>query len=1118
MNTYNSLKRSYDSQIQGRKIQEPNVAITSNRAKKSPRLFSPEQTLDQFIGLKTQKISSTLKKNKVVQGQQGKSKSQMNTAKKGFFPSQEKKQKKSIQSQTKKKINAQLISNSTSPQKQINNKKLPQFKKIGEMLINQQINKQNLQKELKQHPDKKKQDIVEKRQNRQKEDIQNYINCKRAQDSINLKNQQITMLLEQKKKIENLFKLDQLRKKIFTNQKMIDGKIKSPKKGKKKQKKNKQKEQLVKQKGQEKPLKSIDKIIKSQEQLSNLGQNQQQIKQEQQQQQEQNKFFKKQKQVGIPQYDEENSDSYIQNSDQVLPNEIEEILNIFPPSKYLKELVKSLIKNNEVLATSNLIQQDFQLLEFYYMQAAATKIQSIWRGYYQRQLILESYLKYLEQENQLQQEKEQYQNLSFLNESEQSSSQKVPNPPQSQNNSEFFDDGDDDQEQKQLNVQQALIKILEKKDNFPLNESLEEEECQQQSNDLVVIDQVSQRSGNQEDQDYQINQSFESSKNTQNNNDQKQESIIQEIQHQLNDWNFNLENLINEGRKSYAIKTLKEQMKQAIIKIVQFQIQKFKEQQNQNKSDTEQSIEFKMRLSQEMNGEKNFNVVRKKFKTVQEQIEERLFQSSKDQSTDINRSSVLALQSQLMRREIELLSMREEAIQLRFQAEIKKNQNDENKQEELNLWLKKELDDLQQTRWAIEMSSKKEAIVMKKIQRDLIIAQSFDENNAKLQSLKKRVDEQLSNLKQSKQSMSDIKLINNFCLQNDNELEKLAETQSEDFNCDDQFQQKQILKDTLVEQYETIEKQAKLNLIVSDLLVDLIQDMSEELMRKEKQFEILLQTIIRQQTIPQIPTSISEIRYYIHNFFDFIMPQHYNEISRNINSPYGFQPQKRLQFIHGYMESDESQYNQFLRYVLNEEYFLEYEQYRLQQNDSENEDSVTQILKELEHIHNRVIFDACNEALNYSRPYYFNSGFPYPWEGRIGQRFISDNDLSEILKNMELKVIQWANSLCGFLPIEEEISISKEKQVILDEKNQQIMLQQMQYQDNPELFDLEYLNSQDPIQQIREQRLYKTLTQDLKDLECRWSQDQDDKAELLMEIGDLIFEQCIEELLLDSFI
>ncbi|CAD8147648.1 unnamed protein product [Paramecium pentaurelia] len=1115
MNTYSSLK-SFDSQIQGRKIQEPNVAITSNRAKKSPRLCSPEQSLDQFIELKPQHMQQTLKKKKVIQGQQGKSKSQINTAKKGFFPSQEKKLKKSIQHQTKKKSNTLFLSNSTSPQKQMNPKKPVQINNIGEMLIKQQINKQNLQKDVKQLPEKKNQNTVEKRQNVQKDDIQLYINCKRAQDTINLKNQQIQMLLEQKKKIENLFKLEQLRKKILSKKKTIDTRIKSPKKGKKKLKKNKQKEQIEKIlcSNQEKPGKLIDKLIKRQEQHTKMEQNQQQLKQEQLQ----NKQNKIQKQIDLPQYDEEHSFSYIEPTDQILPNEVEDTLNQFPPSNYLKELVKNLIQNNEVLATANLAQHDFKLLEFYYMQAAATKIQSVWRGFYQRKLILDSYLKYLEQEDQLQQENQQYQNNSFLQESNKSSSPKVVNPPQSQNNSVFQDEEEeDDSHNKQLDVQQAINKILEKQQSgSPLNQS-SQQFSQQQSDDLVVINQVPRGSENEDnDQEIEENEDMESSKNIHDHKISKQETIIQEIQHQLNDWNFNLENLITENRKSYAIKTLKEQMQQAIISIVQSQIQKFQEQQSKQQIETEQSVDLKMRLSQETNTEKNFNDIRKKFKSVQEQSEERLLQSSKDQSTDINRSSLLALQSQLMRREIELLSMREEAIQLRYQAEIKKYENDDNKKLELNFWLKKELEDLQQTKQAIEISTKKEASAMKKIQRDLIIAQSFDENNSKLQSLRKRVDEQLSNLKQSKQSISDIKLINNFCVQNENELEKLVETQSEDFNYEDQFQQKQFLKDNFIESYETIEKSAKVNLIVSDLVIDLLQEMTEELFTNDNKFEIIIQNLIRQSIIPQIPTSIIDIRYYIHNLFDYILPQHYYEIIRNINIPYGFSPQKRLQFIHGYMESDESQYNEFLTFILKEEYFLEYEQYRLQQNESENEDSVTQALKELEHIHNRAIFDACNEALNFQRPYYCNSGSPYPWEGKIGHKVINDNDLSEIFKNMELKVVQWANSLCGFLPVEEEIAISKEKQVILDEKNQQIMLQQMQYQDNPELMEQDY--QQDPISQIREQRLYKALIQDFKDLEYRWNQDQDDKAELMMEIGDLIFEQCIEEFLIESVV
>lgn len=52
--------------------------------------------------------------------------------------------------------------------------------------------------------------------------------------------------------------------------------------------------------------------------------------------------------------------------------------------------------------------------------------------------------------------------------------------------------------------------------------------------------------------------------------------------------------------------------------------------------------------------------------------------------------------------------------------------------------------------------------------------------------------------------------------------------------------------------------------------------------------------MLRLSIPPSIPTSIVEIRYYIHNLFDFILPRHYYEILRNANTPYLFSPFKRL--------------------------------------------------------------------------------------------------------------------------------------------------------------------------------------------------------------------------------
>jgi len=78
MNTYSSVKylysyrRSFDSQIHGRKVVEPNIAVTHNRHHQSPKLHSPEQNLDQFTEKKL--LIKPPKKRKIAQsqGQQGK--------------------------------------------------------------------------------------------------------------------------------------------------------------------------------------------------------------------------------------------------------------------------------------------------------------------------------------------------------------------------------------------------------------------------------------------------------------------------------------------------------------------------------------------------------------------------------------------------------------------------------------------------------------------------------------------------------------------------------------------------------------------------------------------------------------------------------------------------------------------------------------------------------------------------------------------------------------------------------------------------------------------------------------------------------------------------------------
>ncbi|CAK89601.1 unnamed protein product (macronuclear) [Paramecium tetraurelia] len=560
-------------------------------------------------------------------------------------------------------------------------------------------------------------------------------------------------------------------------------------------------------------------------------------------------------------------------------------------------------------------------------------------------------------------------------------------------------------------------------------------------------------------------------------------------------------------------------MKHAIISIIQSQLSKFK--LNSNQSD--HSFDVKLLQSQEASTEKNFNEARKKVKALQDQSEVKLIQSSKDQITEISKSSILVLQSQLMKRDTELLNMREEAIQLRYFTEIKKVDNDENKKADLNKWLKKELEDLQITRHYIELSKKKEASAMKKIQRDLMIASSFDENNSKLISLKQKVDERFSNLKKSKQSQSEVKILNNIYLQSENELEKLEETQSEDLDQENQIDQRQFLKEVIIQPNEEMNMKDKLDLIANDLISDIIDNLTEELLNQQNQFGLVIQQLT--PTMSQIPTSIIEIRYYLHNLFDYILPLYGEEIVQKINIPYGYSPQKRLELFYGNYSQQNMDRN-YVNFVMLDQYFFEYEFHRLQENDFEKLNHVSKALKELEHIHNRAIFDACNEVLNTFRPYYYSiitnliidNGEPYPWEARIPQQAIKCEDFCDFLNKMESRIIQFANYLCGFLPIEEEYYVPREKQVILEAKTTEMMIQQMNMQQNPELYDTDLQYYYDPIIQIREQRVHKMLIADMQDSEFRWNLASDDKLELLMEIGDMVFEQCIEEFIQDAIL
>jgi hypothetical protein len=84
------------------------------------------------------------------------------------------------------------------------------------------------------------------------------------------------------------------------------------------------------------------------------------------------------------------------------------------------------------------------------------------------------------------------------------------------------------------------------------------------------------------------------------------------------------------------------------------------------------------------------------------------------------------------------------------------------------------------------------------------------------------------------------------------------------------------------------------------------------------------------------------------------------------------------------------------------------------------EDELTELVAESEHIHNKAVFDCVNEALNMFRPYGAR-GEPMPWssKNRRNAIFLSDEEpaLNAILQKAKAKVLVWSQTRAGSLPI-----------------------------------------------------------------------------------------------------
>ncbi|KAM3128446.1 hypothetical protein pb186bvf_019454 [Paramecium bursaria] len=964
MNTYSSVK-SFESQVQGRKMVEPNLIVLQKDQKKflSPE---PKSNLDQFTENRP-KIETKFKKRN-VQGQQGKPQPKPKS------PLKKTAKKKKVKITKIEKLEKTAI-------KQTDEKSRRQVLGLDHLSSKQLKKLKSKQKQ--------KQSIVPIPEKKNVPMIKEFMQRKKLKEQYQSQKSKVLKEIDDKRKQENLLKLQQNIKEIFKKCKSDNSHPQTP------------------------------KVARPKRQITHDEQKKQEL------QDKYNALSKRYKDIE-------------QSEEQSLVQEEEN-----KGRNYLEEKIFQMLQSSDFVDPSQLNEQEIQILSYHLLNQAATMIQKVWRGFFVRKCILEQLQQMLDdEENELESEKNK-------------------------------------------NSEDDLVIHDEKKiqqDQYFYNPFGQQQPGEKQVHYSTIKSSIA----SEDDQKSVL-----------------QNSMILHLQQELDSWNTQIESMIQSKDQS-QLSVAKQKMQQTIVTIVQQHMKKQASvQKNSERQRSDHSIEQK-RLAQETNQESKFNEARKKLSTKNhDSMDER---NSHDLSV-MNRSSLLSLQSQYLKKENEILLMREDSINLRYRAELKK-QIEPEKRKEIDEWYQKEMDDLRKTRLAIEISRKKEASALKKIQRDILIAQNFDDQNPEIMQLQIKVDEQFSSIKQPTKQ-DNIRIINNFDVYQENEIEQMPETYSEDMYSD---KDEQFKNQNIIEQDKQIETYQKVSVLTNDILDEQIKFVAQEILSNKFKYDLVICNLVQQkQQSSGFQTSIDQIQQYIRNFFIFTLENHRNDLINNINIPYGFTAVKRMRLIHGYDDDDDTREDIVVRetdslaFVLDEQLFLMYEQYRL--TESQNDQSYA--MKELEHIHNKAIFDACNEALNHFRPYYSNAGIPYPWEKFTKNQRIEF--IEPLVRQMENKVIDWAKVYCGFLPIEDESNVSQEKQQIMDEKNQQILIQQLHTLENPLFFDGQ-TQQFDYLSQIRDERLYKMLISEIKDQEAKWFLFNDDRTEFLMELSDMIFEQLVEEM------
>ncbi|EAR82444.2 IQ calmodulin-binding motif protein (macronuclear) [Tetrahymena thermophila SB210] len=362
--------------------------------------------------------------------------------------------------------------------------------------------------------------------------------------------------------------------------------------------------------------------------------------------------------------------------------------------------------------------------------------------------------------------------------------------------------------------------------------------------------------------------------------------------------------------------------------------------------------------------------------------------------------------------------------------------------------------------------------------------------------------------------------------------QKTVKNQNVDFLCDDlinslmdeateEFSKNEEIKRKLKncsEYFETLQQAQKYQSYQDQENEDEEAIIQEELSIAQKEYGQPSYSL--KQRLRGIQTQVSAIREYLSKLSEYIIENYLDTFVERINYSLGPTAIEMLRFLHFTDQNNslDSQldnssdfsmqhsavlitdlYSTFEMLLLEEkkqkkqQQKLEREQNEQSENyvcdDTDEEDIVLSeqhkvSLKDITHIHNKVIFDAFNEALDNHRLYGLK-GRPFPWKvdaTKINNAPITHDKVPSILRKSVTKVIEWAECQCGF---------------IFDRPDAQLPTNQT--------LNEEYISK------IKEKRLTDMLHSEVKEAEEKWIIYDDEYTEIQVEISELVFQELLFE-------